>query len=637
MTAVRKHSDLVQDIFLTQLVRSRFEPRKTIDAAALAELTDSIRLNGVLEPLIVRPLPAPEDVAETANADLVFEIGAGQRRWEASKAAGKTTAPCIVREMTDEQFRELAIISNLQRQDLEPLDEAEAYAKLLELPGATIETVAAKVGMAPGYVGRRLKLLDAIEPVRDALKAGAIEVGHALELARLDEARQRQMLSRMQVGVTLVEPQDVVDDDGEEGTCRFCGCTEEDACPGGCSWANEDQTVCDNPDCLEQFRAETGQQKEEWRKTHYSVIELKREIAESSHVDLANAPFPLIATLDPVPCTDCPKRAGNAQLLFDDCAQDTCTDRACFHRKVNQWITAELDAAKQEKRKLLKLTEGWTSDKDKVYCSEYHGARVIAAAQECPHAEDGIFVDGAKAGRRTFICRNDKCGTHHGKSSSGRSSSNSRATSPQQSEKQKADRKKVLDQVRAETAYRKALATGIAAKIPMGSDLAALVSDVCASLVGHMSSLYSGKLAAALGWDDEVFAYNGEKLRRETIGALPAGQQLVIALLSNVAGELSVQEYSLHSKPDGLEKLARRVGIDPVKLRAGLPSAADRKADKEPPEKSAPAPAAKKASAKKVKPKKRLLSAAARKRIAAAQKKRWATATKKAAKKAGKR
>ncbi len=185
----------VQDIPLSRLFVSPEETRKTINQAALAELAASIAEKGVIENLLVRP-----EALDQADGEQRYEIVAGQRRWLASKIALRGTCPCIVREVTEEEARELRTISNLQREDLPPLEEALAFGALLSVPGATVETVAAKLAKGPSYIGRRLQLLKAIEPVREALKAGAIEVGHALELARLDEKQQIRHLSRLNCG-----------------------------------------------------------------------------------------------------------------------------------------------------------------------------------------------------------------------------------------------------------------------------------------------------------------------------------------------------------------------------------------------------------------------------------------------------
>lgn len=610
-----KNEAKVREIPVERLLVSPEETRKTIDQASLEELAKSIAKDGVIEALLVRPVLGD-----------AFEIVAGQRRWLASKLAGKATVPCVVREMQDEEARFLRIVSNEQREDLPPMEQAEAYGKLLERPGATVESIAAALAKSPSYIGRRVQLLKAIEPVRQALKAGAIEVGHALELARLDDARQRRMLTRMQCGATLVEPEDVEDESGESGVCRFCGCTEDDACEGTCSWANEEQTVCTNPECLERFRAETLQENESWHKTHYSVVELRREIAETAYIDLKNAPFPLIDEIPPMACTECPKRAGNALLLFDDCAQDTCTDRSCYYRKVNAWIDAGLQKAKNEKRKLLKLTGNWTSDKGLVYCGEYHGVRVFKNPSECQDGEEGIWIDGRNVGRRATICRNQKCETHFGK----RASHSSGQERSKKTEQEKTDRRKVLDKVKAEKAYRGALFAALLKATITTEREASLHLDVCAYAIDKMSSLYSGPFAIAMGWDKDLFGYGQRAKLRKKLGELTAAERLRVVMLSAAAGELSVQEYAVNSKPDDLELLAKGLSVDCKKIRANL---AKRTVDK-PASKAAKALEAAKTPANPNKAKKQVLTAAAKKRIADAQKKRWAS-VKKVAKKGG--
>jgi len=635
MTPAKKSNNAqIREIPIGELRISPSESRKTIDQDKLRELAASIAANGVLEALIVRPVDldcmSGDPLPGSGNVPDAYEIVSGQRRFEASKLAGKTTCPCIVRELTDEEAREQAIIPNVQREDLPPMEEAEAYGKLLDEPGETIETVAAKLAKSPSYVGRRVQLLKAIEPVRQALKAGAIEVGHALELARLDEAGQRRMLTRMQCGATLVEPQDVEDEDAEAGVCRFCGCSESDACRfdggGNCSWANDEETVCTNPDCLEAFRGETGQEKSVWQKTHYSVVELRREIAEAAHCDLKDAPFPLDDELPPMACTECPKRAGNAQLLFDDCAQDTCTDRACFYRKVNAWIAAELEAAAGERRKLLELTESYNAPKGKVRCSQYDGARVLKATGECAHGEEGIWIDGRNAGRRATVCRKQDCKTHFGRSSNGGSSLRRVEASP----KEQAERKELLAKVRVEKEYRLQLFKDLMGRPvdPVPTD--EMVRALVVFAMGRFDSTKHDVLSETLGWPKEFFGW-----QRESSGALARlmeysqAQLLLIALVGLEANELTVHEHDVDRKNNagkkreiGLERVAKLFGVDAAAIRERVNPSAKKSVPKQGDQVPAKTP---------------LLSAEAKKRIADAQKKRWADAKKASAKAAPKK
>jgi ParB family chromosome partitioning protein len=597
----------IENVFVRVLDVAPWNARKTFDAASLKELTESIAQHGIQVPLLAR-----------SGAKDRLEIVAGHRRFKAAEALDLKTVPCIVRELTDDEARERGLVDNLQREDLPPMEEAEAYGKLLERPGATIETVALALAKTPSYVGRRLQLLKAIETVRSALKVGAIDVGHALELARLSERMQGDLLGRLNVGGNSISPMDFLDESGEDGTCRFCGCTEDKRCPGGCSWANEEATICDSEKCLAQFRAEIGEADPKFRKTLTSVAELRGMVEWAALRVLSDAPFPLDSELPPMPCTDCPKRSTNAQLLFDDCAQDTCTDRRCFDGKIVWWIAAELEEAKTAKRKLLKLTSNWSSDKDRIQVSEYSGAKLVTGEHECEHEEEGIWTDGEKVGRRALVCRNKNCKTHYGRS--GSSSNGSGHERPKKTEKEKEDRSKLLAKVKAAKEYRAALVAKIAAVATFKADaLEALHIDVCCALIEDTNSLYAAHLAKAIGWDEKLFGYNVRTKLRAKVAGLPPATRMVIARLSEEAGELSVGEYDVNRKPEDLEKLARMLGVDVKKVLAGVAVAAPAKAEK-------PAKAA------VTKPRKSVLSAAAKKRIAAVQKKRWAAAKKKGGK-----
>jgi ParB/RepB/Spo0J family partition protein len=611
----------VREIPIDRLYISPEETRKTMDQAALQDLAASIMVKGIQEPLLVRPIDldcmSGEPLPGPARAGDAYELIAGTRRLGASKLAGKTTCPCIVREMSDEEARERRIVSNLQREDLPPLEEALAFRRLLEKPGATVETIAATLGKSPSYVGRRLKLVDAIEPVREALKAGAIEVGHALELARLSELQQKRLLTRLNVGYEAEEPdedEDVEREGPEPGECRFCGCTEDDACEGGCSWVDAKQTVCSNPDCIAQWKFEADNAGK-WEKTTVSIQALKRDIAQFSLKDLSAAPFPLDRCgLGAGPCTVCPKRSMNAALLFNDLAgTDTCTDRECFDEKAEAFVQIELEAAKKSKSQLLKVSRNWSNDKSIVYSYNVH---IFKTDHECANGEAAIWIDGEFCGQHITICRDSKCKTHRSGSSSYSSSSTRTKATPKESAKAKAERQKVLEKVKEQKAYRSALFDAIAKAAIPAAALDTLILEVCAHVLEHMNQMYEDKFAALLGWDAKLLRYGGRKQLQEKLRELQPAERLRLALLSTEADELAVHEYSLNSKPDGLERIAKLLGLDPAKLR----KPAEPKAAKPAQAKKATKPA-KKAAPKKTKS---ILSGAARKRIAEAQKKRWA-------------
>ena len=165
---------------------SRTNPRRSFDAAGLAELSASIAEMGIQVPLLVRPL-MDDGLA------ISYEIVAGERRYRAAQLAGKDTLPCLVREMTDEEAREIQIVENLQRADVSPIEEAEAFQAVLEVRGS-ISSVAMRFGKEEGYVAKCLRL-NALTPwSRDALRGQLITMDHALLLARLAEAEQNAAL-----------------------------------------------------------------------------------------------------------------------------------------------------------------------------------------------------------------------------------------------------------------------------------------------------------------------------------------------------------------------------------------------------------------------------------------------------------
>ena len=152
------------------------QPRKAFQPEALAELADSIREHGVLQPVVVRSLPGG-----------VYQIIAGERRWRASRLAGLTEIPAIVIEADDQKVRELALIENLQRQDLTPLEEAEGYRSLMEHSGMTQEEVAARLGKSRPVVANSLRLLNLPDEVKKLLAEGRLSAGHARLLASRPE------------------------------------------------------------------------------------------------------------------------------------------------------------------------------------------------------------------------------------------------------------------------------------------------------------------------------------------------------------------------------------------------------------------------------------------------------------------
>lgn len=156
---------------INEIVPNKEQPRKTFDEVALQELADSIKLHGVLQPLLVRPL--------TTGG---YQLVAGERRWRASRMAELKEVPVIIKELSDTEAMEIAIIENLQREDLNPIEEAEGLQALIDKCGYTQEEVAVSVGKSRPAITNSLRLLRLPEEVRLLTKDGFISAGHARAL-----------------------------------------------------------------------------------------------------------------------------------------------------------------------------------------------------------------------------------------------------------------------------------------------------------------------------------------------------------------------------------------------------------------------------------------------------------------------
>ncbi len=191
----------VRDIPLERVRPNPSQPRMTFHQETLQELAASIREHGVLQPILVRP------------AGEGYEIIAGERRWRASKLAGKDTIPAIVERFDDATALEIALIENLQREDLSPLDEAVIYKKMTDELGYSIRQLAGKLGKDKGYVENRLRLANAPEDVREMVAQRYDTLSAAYELMKIDNARRRKALAKQMLAgkMTLIRLHDRVE------------------------------------------------------------------------------------------------------------------------------------------------------------------------------------------------------------------------------------------------------------------------------------------------------------------------------------------------------------------------------------------------------------------------------------------
>lgn len=167
---------------ITEIVPNRDQPRKQFDDAALRELADSIAQHGVLQPLLVRPL-----------TDGSYQLVAGERRWRASRLAGLTEVPVVIREMSEKEASAVALIENLQREDLNPMEEALGFRSLMETYGLTQEETAAVVNKSRPAVTNALRLLHLPTPIAAMVTEGKLSAGHARAILSFDT--EAEMLS----------------------------------------------------------------------------------------------------------------------------------------------------------------------------------------------------------------------------------------------------------------------------------------------------------------------------------------------------------------------------------------------------------------------------------------------------------
>jgi ParB family chromosome partitioning protein len=171
------------NLLLGDLVAGQYQPRTRMDEGALYELAESIKVQGIMQPILVRRL------ANGANAGK-YEIIAGERRFRAAKLAGLDSVPVLVRDVPNEAAAAMALIENIQREDLNPLEEAQGLNRLIKEFGLTHETAAQAVGRSRSAASNLLRLLNLAEPVQTMLMAGDLDMGHARALLALDRATQ---------------------------------------------------------------------------------------------------------------------------------------------------------------------------------------------------------------------------------------------------------------------------------------------------------------------------------------------------------------------------------------------------------------------------------------------------------------
>lgn len=174
--------EALQNLEISQLQPGKYQPRTNMDPVALAELAESIKAQGVMQPILVRPI-----------SDNQYEIIAGERRWRAAQLAGLSDVPALIRKVADESALAMSLIENIQRENLNPLEEAMGIQRLISEFGMTHQTAGAALGNSRSTISNLLRLLNLSAPVQELMMQGKIEMGHGRAILSLGPAEQIKM------------------------------------------------------------------------------------------------------------------------------------------------------------------------------------------------------------------------------------------------------------------------------------------------------------------------------------------------------------------------------------------------------------------------------------------------------------
>jgi len=422
MNNVQNHSDSpYRDLPLSQLQESPTNPRRRYNESALQELAASIQTQGILAPLLVRQLEPQH-----------FEVIAGSRRYRAAKIAAVSAIPVRVVEMTDAQVLEAQCVENLQREDVHPLEEGNAFAAMLR-EHYDIATIAAKVGKPATFVVNRIQLTQLTPPIAEAFLDNRLTIGHATLIAKVPAAQQPDAF-----------------------TASFRSV-----------WMTEGQTQILVP-----------------------VKELASWIESNILMELRTAPFDRKnARLVPEAgsCHECPKRTGANALLFPESQRDSCLDRLCFQSKIDAHIASTLE----RNPKLVQISTSWNGGRNGGPLGRNNYVEIVPAKSgkkaktplppaqvKCPHVSEGLVMEGGERGKVLTICADPACSVHHAESQKARAAQ----------DKARADQRKQDERRKEELVARQRILAAVLTKVaePTKPDLELVAKD----LFGHLSMEY---------------------------------------------------------------------------------------------------------------------------------------------------
>lgn len=530
-------------------------PRTHFDVDAL---TESVRENGIMQPLLVRPWPA--NLPHQGDTLPLYEIVAGERRWRAAKAAGLHAVPVLERELTDAQVVKLQLVENLQREDLHELDEAEGYERMIRDYGYTAETIAEAIHKSRSYVFARLKLLDLDADSRRLFRGGSLPASTALLLARVPTLALR--------------------------TKALKELTEKDR----------------NGDIP-------------------SVRQAQMILRNRYMLDLKSASFPINdKDLAGGPCKSCPKRTGNMPTdLFDDVKNaNVCTDPDCYQVKAvahKQRVAAEAEAkglTVVTGEAANKLTGGHISDHTSSVGNKHTKLDVICTADPQQRTYAQILGDDAKPTLVEHPRKQELVAIIPNTVLADKLKAAGIITpEAKRAEENKKAAEKTAKKLAGEKAYRESLSDALSNKVAschLYGTPAELDTDQLTALLRVVIDGLWSRAQSAEGIDRLIKSFGAEgkniTTRKEDFArivqeaGLSTCWQMIVALL--VVGETTPNDwtYSQGYKPERMERLADAFGIDAAALRKAVDSErkAEAKAEKPAkPGKKTASPAGKKA------------------------------------------
>lgn len=329
---------------ITKIELGSTNPRKSIEQKSLKELAESIKEHGILQPILVRPY-----VDET-NSWQDYQLVCGERRYRAALIAGLEEIPCNIQVLTDDEAFELQIIENLERKDVHPLDEADAFKKMLDSGKYSMFDIAAKMAKTETFIAQRLKLVDLIDEVRADFLAGHLGIGHAILIARCDAIKQMDIY--------------------------------DEAKPWNGKGLPDYGTVSELKDTIE--------------KDSYLISEAKFDTEDAELVKGCAA------------CSVCPKRSGVNPVLFEDMAEDRCFDEKCFDEKAEAHIIKEVARIINNGENIVLVT-GWGSAIEMVVeMSKQFNVPIFAPNDFIEYNNEQVSENESKA----FYVNSHKAGTY---------------------------------------------------------------------------------------------------------------------------------------------------------------------------------------------------------------------------------